>query len=213
MEYRSLPLNPPLIVPPWRYNQPQQKSYRIPIGQFLSPIGYGSRAERRAARLGCRAAGRSLLPPRGGAPGARASARGAFREGLSPGHPSEWPAQTGAVRSGRVGAWVDDSRCSVSLLVHVFESSWVKKRVSVFFCVLNKRRMKGKLYFISVKLYGLPKRPIRARIGIVLFDFFLLKGSASEAMLTKACILLPKEELIYITYEYGYFFVSKPTLT
>ena len=108
---------------------------------------------------------------------------------------------------------MDDSRCSVSLLVHVFESSWVKKRVSVFFCVLNKRRMKGKLYFISVKLYGLPKRPIRARIGIVLFDFFLLKGSASEAMLTKACILLPKEELIYhITYEHGYFFVSKPTL-
>ena len=73
--------------------------------------------------------------------------------------------------------------------------------------------MKGKLYFISVKLYGLPKRPIRARIGIVLFDCFLLKGSASEAMLTKACILLPKKELIYhITYEYGYFFVSKPTL-
>ena len=64
MEYPSLPLNPPLIVPPWRYNQPQQKSYRIPIGQCLSPIGYGSRAERRAARLGCRAAGRSLLPPR-----------------------------------------------------------------------------------------------------------------------------------------------------
>ena len=67
MEYPSLPLNPPLIVPPWRYNQPQQKSYRIPIGQFLSPIGYGSRAVFVTAAPRRRG---PPAPPRARAPGA-----------------------------------------------------------------------------------------------------------------------------------------------